>query len=350
MLPIKNVKECKIVKYEHLILEGKLDSQMLDKLKTVCTSAWDQDFVRTHDGQRAANAVAFRRHDQTVRYILPWLDYHMDLSSTKIIDFGGGCGSSALAFSKVVPEVHSFEIDDASCEAFRRRMELFQISNVEFTQCTPETIYLRAAEAIDPNTTVVLVAVVEHLLENEQITYLKTFWENLAPGQSLIITETPNLLAYFDGHTFKEPFAQFVPDKLLANWLKRNPSSLRFRDDLVSALSRLGENAILERRRRLGLGLTAEPFLQAFGCDLNEIIIGDGFDEDMMRWFPIHFDDRILLSTFNHYKIDLPVGFAKSVLSFIFKKPINSEQANENRARNIEKRQNIIDLYAAKIG
>lgn len=322
-------------------LEGRIPPLIAEELRAACTVGWDPAFVASDEGRNASDQVVFRRHDQAVKRIIPWISRHINLSETDLIDFGAGCGSSALAFSKFARRVFSFEIDDISSKAFMKRMSLFNVKNVQLEQCSPETIFEKAAEQIGDSTSVMLVAVVEHLLENEQVTYLKKFWERLAPGQILSIMETPNYLAYFDTHTFQRPFANYVPDKLFLNWAERQERHLRFRDVL------LGNPAeILERRRRLGLGVTSEPFEQAFGVDLNEIVVGDGFDQEMLNWFPFSFDDKLLLSAFRHYDVQLPIGFAKNVLSFTFRKPINVKEANHTKKVNSSRRQGIFDHYA----
>ena len=334
---------------EDMTLEGKLEDDTLRELRAICTAGWDPNFVASPEGLYASDTVAFRRHDATVRRIIPWLAKNVDFPTSNIIDFGAGCGSSALAMSKVARFVRSFEIHGTSCSAFRRRMEIFGVNNVELTECPPETIFQRAVEAIDDETHVVLVAVVEHLLEQEQVSYLRAFWDALAPGKTLSILETPNYLAYFDTHTFKQPFAHFVRDEHFEDWVRNSPSSLRFRDGLLEVFERQGTQSALERRRRLGLGVTAEPFQQAFGCDLNEIVVADGFDEEMLKWFPLSFDDKILLATFRHYGVELPIGFAKNVLSFTFKKPVNEEEARQNKLRNATRRTGLCDALAPQI-
>jgi len=332
--------------FEDLTLEGQIDPFLYEEIFAACTAGWDRNFVTTEDGRKAGEEVVFRRHDQTIRHVLPWLSRNIDLSETNIIDFGSGCGSSALAFSKVARNVHSFEINDVSSEAFKKRMNLFNVNNVEFTQCPPEMIFERAADVVADNTSIMLVAVVEHLLENEQINYLRTFWDKLRPGQVLAIMETPNYLSYFDTHTFQMPFAHFVPDALFAEWVRRQPPSLRFRDGMMA---NLGSGALLEQRRRLGLGVTSEPFEQAFGIDLDEIIVGDGFDVEMMNWFPLSFDDRLLLTAFRHYNVQKNVGFCKNVLSFVFKKPESSSDAKEIKLNNKMKREEVISKYSLNL-
>jgi hypothetical protein len=81
---------------------------------------------------------------------------------------------------------------------------------------------------------------------------------------------------------------------------------------------------------------------------LNEIVIADGFDQEMLSWFAVGFDDQVLLSAFRHYNIDLPVGFAKDVLSLIFQKPKNVESAKKVKDWNLARKAEVIEKYGAK--
>ena len=145
-----------------------------------------------------------------------------------MIDFGSGCGSSALAFSYYARAVEGFEIDQPSVDAFRARMDVFGVANAKVQLAGPEEILEGALAAVEPGTTFVFLAVVEHLLEEERISYLRAAWNALHPGDLLVIAETPNYYAYFDGHTFGVPFASMVPDPYFERWLVQQGDGLRF--------------------------------------------------------------------------------------------------------------------------
>jgi hypothetical protein len=170
------------------------------------------------------------------------------------------------------------------------------------------------------------LAVIEHLTESEKLDYLKGFWDRLSPGDVLVVAETPNYYAYFDTHTFGVPFAHMVPDEYFERWLLSQPPTLRFRDDLLN-LFRTNPEQALERRRRLGVGVSHHVFELAFESDLRELVVADGFSDEIVDWFPVASDDFSLLRAFRDYEIDLPVGFARSVLSFVFRKPRSSRDA-----------------------
>lgn len=323
-------------------LEGALDAKTYEAIQDAVTVSWDQDFVASPDSDSAIADVVFRRHDNTVRFVVPWVESVKPLSDSKVIDFGCGCGSSSLAFARYSPKVVGFEIDQPSVDGFRTRMEIAGCANASVTRHDPTEILDASLEEVHPGTTVLLLAVVEHLTESERLNYLTRFWEKIAPGDSLVIAETPNLYAFFDGHTFNLPFAHMVPDEYFEQWLESQDKDLRFGQHLLDLFRTAGAEAALERRRRLGMGVSHHVFELAFGTDLNEVVVADGFSPEIIDWFPISVDDRNLVNTFRDYEIDLPIGFARSVLSFVFRKPRDASEAKAQKKWNRKHRGEVI--------
>lgn len=333
-------------RYAAHLLEGRLEPAVFERQKLASTVGWDPAWRDSEAGRPGVEDVVFRRHDNTVRHVVPWIESCRPLRGAHLIDFGSGCGSSSLALSHFAGRVESFEIDPSAVAAARTRMELFHARNVELHLASPEEIVGKAAERIGPQTSVVLVAVVEHLLEAEQLQYLRMLWSRLAPGQVLVITETPNYYAWFDTHTFQLPFASMVPDPFFMEYVRRTPG-LRFRSSLLDREVQAGAAGALELRRRFGMGVTHHVFEQAFQQDLNEVVVGDGFDEQMLGWFGVTLDDRLLLSAFEGYNVKIPVGFARSVLSFVFRKPRSSAEEAAARQWNEERRTQMIAIHGA---
>lgn len=326
-------------------LEGRISPDDYATLTKACTAGWDPAFVASETSKEAVEEVVFKRHDNTVRFVVPWVNRIRPIRDCKIIDFGSGCGSSALAFSHFARDVAGFEIASELTAAFDVRMRVFGRDNVRVTQAAPENILAAAVAEVDESTSILLNAVVEHLTEREQIDYLRTFWEALAPGELLIITETPNYHAVTDTHTFGICYAHTVPDELFVDYLKASPPSLRFRAALLETLEREGKEALLLQRRRLGLPVTHHVFELAFGRDLNEIVVGDGFDEAIVNWFPITTDDRLLLQAHQAHDLHQPIGFCRSVLSFVFRKPASQEDVDQAREWNRRQRAWVREVH-----
>lgn len=325
-------------------LEGNLSPEQFDRLRRAVTSDWDPDFVSSPESDTAIEDVVFRRHDNTVRFVVPWVDSVRPLASSKVLDFGSGCGSSALAFSRLAREIEGFEIHEPSVEAFRERMEMFGCSNANVSLQSPEDILEAALDRVEPQTTVLFLAVIEHLTESERLEYLARFWKKLTPGDVLVIAETPNYYAYFDGHTFSLPFAHMIPDEYFERWLESQPEELRFRNELLG-LFKVDPDQAFERRRRLGIGVSHHVFELAFETDLRELVIADGFSEEIVNWFPISSDDGSLLRSFRDYEIELPIGFARSVMAFVFRKPKSTTDASAAREWNRKQRSEVFQRY-----
>jgi SAM-dependent methyltransferase len=323
-------------------LEGALDPEAERLIREAVTAGWDQDFVNSEAGAPAVEDVVFRRHDNTVRFVVPWIDSVRPLKESRVLDFGSGCGSSALAFARFSPEVVGFEIDPPSVDAFRERMRVAQCPNASVSQHTPDEIMDAALAEVTPGTTVLFLAVIEHLTEDERLDYLTSFWKALSPGDLLVVAETPNYYAYFDGHTFGVPFAHMIPDQYFERWLETQDEDLRFRKDLLDLFRNGSPEEALERRRRLGIGVSHHVFELAFETDLRELVVADGFSPEIVDWFPLSTDDRSLVNSFRDYEIDLPIGFARSVLSFVFRKPRSTSEAQSHAEWNRKHREEVI--------
>ena len=257
--------------YSDRLLEGRLTREQFDTIARAATAGWDPAYAADPANAAAVEDVVFRRHDNALKFVVPWVQDIRPLGGSKVIDFGSGCGSSALAFSYYARAVEGFEIDQPSVDAFRARMDVFGVANAKVQLAGPEEILEGALAAVEPGTTFVFLAVVEHLLEEERISYLRAAWNALHPGDLLVIAETPNYYAYFDGHTFGVPFASMVPDPYFERWLVQQGDGLRFGKDLRVLAETQGIEAALTQRRRLGLGVTHHAFELAFEQDLNEI-------------------------------------------------------------------------------
>jgi hypothetical protein len=86
-------------------------------------------------------------------------------------------------------------------------------------------------------------------------------------------------------------------------------------------------------------------FELAFDCDLSEIVVADGFCENIVDWFPVFPDDRMLLGFFRDREIELPIGFARSVLAFMFRKPDSAADARKVREWNRQHRNYVLSRY-----
>nr|VFK11734.1 MAG: Ubiquinone/menaquinone biosynthesis C-methylase UbiE [Candidatus Kentron sp. LPFa] len=316
------------------ILENKLSDKQYHIIRDHACKTWNWSRSQLEDpiNKYLVDTIVFRRHDAAIKYFIPWmLNLIGEKKATRIVDFGCGSGSSSVAMSHYFNEIIGMDILEEDILAARVRADVLCAKNCVFVHSSPSEIVEKAIE-YSPNV-IVLYSVVEHLLESEKIDYLKTFWRFLPPGGKLFIHETPNRYAYSDEHTMQIPFAHLLPDEIALQYIDRSPR-LEFADQLKKVFTEGGWEAYSEKRHRAGLGVGFHEFEIAFEEDLNEILIGDGFDAGIIQSFPISVDDHSLLSYFDAKKLPIPAGFARSVLSLAFEKPKSEKCRSINRENN----------------
>jgi 2-polyprenyl-3-methyl-5-hydroxy-6-metoxy-1,4-benzoquinol methylase len=326
------------------ILEGRIPPEVYLELAKAVTAGWGVASDFDYSGPEV-DAVVFKRHDNTVRFVAPFLSSFLNVSKSSIMDFGCGCGSSSLGLSHFFEKVNGLEIDEPSVNGFMKRMSVFGVSNTKIVSDDPENLKERALKDLKKNDAILLLAVVEHLTEAEQKDYLSSFWKALRPGQSMIILETPNYLAAHDSHTFGIPFAHTVPDMYYLKWLSKQDENLRFRSDILSNYYVNGEDSALLQRRRLGLAFNPLLLELILEVDVNEVIVQDGFADPMLDWFPLNSDDLSLIKTFDEHSLKYPIGFARSVLSLALRKPKNKKDAEAIKNANFQRREKTLETF-----
>jgi hypothetical protein len=73
---------------------------------------------------------------------------------------------------------------------------------------------------------------------------------------------------------------------------------------------------------RLGVGISFQEFQLALGLDdLGPLVAADGYEPEMLEWFPITLEERLLQTFFLERDLDVPIGFARYVLNLVLRKP-----------------------------
>ena len=263
-----------------------------------------------------------------------------------MLDFGAGCGSSSAALAKFCGQVTAFEIDTRQQAAFETRMRLLSIQNATMTCGSPDYTVQACLEAVPNSDVIVLLAVVEHMLQNESEDFLRKIWRSMRPGSHLAIIETPNFLAYRDSHTFDKMFAHMIPDKYFLRWIKSQAPDTRFRDHFLDAATTGSEGELLEERQRKGVGFLPILLDIILEEDLNEVVVADGFDSAIEGWFPFNRDDERLVQMFSEENIPYPIGYARSVLSLVLEKPMSIERRGEIREWNSNQRKSVVERFS----
>ncbi len=81
-------------------LGDTLGPEAYSLIRAAGTAGWGQDFVAGPTGTPAIEDVVFRRCDNAVWFMVPWIESIRALDDFRILGFGSGCGSSAPALAR----------------------------------------------------------------------------------------------------------------------------------------------------------------------------------------------------------------------------------------------------------
>jgi S-adenosylmethionine-dependent methyltransferase len=242
------------------------------------------------------------------------------LNGLKIVDIGAGTGATTAAFAHLADFVWGYEIEAKSVTAATERFAALGLDNCCVRFVNPLDLLETVRRQHSDSGVVLLYAVLEHLTPEERIEYLSTIWhEILRPGGHLVVDDTPNRLCYFDSHTSKMPFFHLLSPQLALQYFDRSP-----RAEFVSGMRDVMESSEdpVTALHRHGLGASFHEFEIAFETDsLDGLIVANGFEPEMISWFPPELEERLLVTYFIERKLRQNIGFARRTLNFIFKKP-----------------------------
>jgi 2-polyprenyl-3-methyl-5-hydroxy-6-metoxy-1,4-benzoquinol methylase len=308
---------------------------------------WDPHQIARLESALAAMGIGGEeivgRYNQAVQYAVPWVSRCVQLSGRELLEIGCGSGSSTAAFAQAAAHVYAYDIESRLVNAAALRCQLLGISNVTAACILPTDFYdsvtKRHAHGIDM---VLLYAVLEHCTIEERLSILRTTWNLLRPGGHLIVIETPNRFGYLDFHTTKLPFFHLLPPSLSLEFFGRSPRSEIV--ESVAAARREGDDAALLMLDRHGTGVSYHEFITALKeDDLARLVIADGFEDEMLDWFPINLEDRLLQTFFLEQNVAVPIGFSRRVLNLIFRKPDGA--SNDARRIHLHARKNLVTNY-----
>jgi 2-polyprenyl-3-methyl-5-hydroxy-6-metoxy-1,4-benzoquinol methylase len=159
--------------------------------------------------------------DPLKHYILGYVD-EREFEGKRLLDFGCGSGSSAVALASFLPRAEIIGVDlvEGNIPVARARARHYGVSNATF--------------AISPNATelppdigtfdfIVLSAVYEHLLPEERVILMPKLWALLRPEGILFINQTPHRYYPLEYHTTGLPLLNYLPARL-AFWSARHLS------------------------------------------------------------------------------------------------------------------------------
>jgi S-adenosylmethionine-dependent methyltransferase len=280
---------------------------------------WSPDLLASTSGQAALNDHVRNRYEVSRAHVVPWVSKHLPLEGRRVLEIGCGTGSSTAAFAQQCAGVEGYDIDEVAIEGARRRMEILGIENVRLHFLPSDQIWAeierRYPDGVDA---VLFYAVLEHQTFDERIDSLQRCWTLLNAGGALIVTDTPNRLTYGDYHTSHLPFYHVLPHDMAVAYADRSP-----RPEFVEAIEKAakrGQSAAEESVVRWGRGVSYHDFELALG-DLGELVVGDGFDPEMLEIKPVTLEEELLYTYWCAMDIRVPVGFVRQAIDVILRKP-----------------------------
>lgn len=276
-------------------------------------------YVNSPAGQSDVHAVVTVRYEQSLLNMLPWIDRVFDLRGKDVLEIGCGAGSSTQALALVAGRI--FACDPKACRlpVARGRLDLLGFKNVTIVEAGAPAVFERAQREFAPQVdAIVLSAVVEHQTIHERIESLKLAWSYLREGGVLVVTETPNRLAYNERHTADLPFYFMLGLDLAVRYADRSP-----RDSYRTPLLRVRETSFNDAMvflARMGIGASHHEFELGLPKD-GVVFLADGYEPEITAlWGGVNYSERLLQSFVLRHGLDLHPAFMRHTLSFIVQK------------------------------
>jgi len=159
--------------------------RFVEALRPCKPGAWLQDELQRADKIMSCEAVVLQRY--------------LDIRGRQMLDFGCGAGASTVAWGRLGALVTGVEPDAQLAQAAALRVVEDGLEQTARVLHVPDTSHLPFPdEAFE---ICVCNAVMEHIAPRARGGYVREIWRVLQPGGYLYITETPNRLSPYDGHT-----------------------------------------------------------------------------------------------------------------------------------------------------
>lgn len=134
---------------------------------------------------------------------------YTDIDGCTMLDFGCGCGSSSILLARAGAKVRGVELMAPLREIAKLRVRDEGLGDrIEIVDAPLMTALPFERESFDH---ISMNAVVEHVRPEERGPILRHLWDLLKPGGLLVITETPNRVWPYDGHTTRLPLIPWLP-------------------------------------------------------------------------------------------------------------------------------------------
>ncbi len=201
-----------------------------------------QEAIQSHFHQgwrgRENYSEAFYQHDLNAhlhlrlasdrRLVIPWLSAARPLKGLRVLEIGCGTGASTVALAEQGAHVIALDIDVPALEVARERCRAHGVT-AEIREANAEHLL-----EYGPVDAVLYFAALEHMTQAERQRSLADAWSILPSGGLFAIIETPNRLWFFDHHTSRLPFYNWLPDDLAFTYSRFSSKEI-FKDSYRTA-------------------------------------------------------------------------------------------------------------------
>jgi 2-polyprenyl-3-methyl-5-hydroxy-6-metoxy-1,4-benzoquinol methylase len=192
---------------------------------------------------------------------IPWINAFLPLRGCRILELGTGTGSSTVALAEQGATVIGVDINERAIKIAEDKCRIFGVS-AELVVANAVDYMTHSNESFDA---VIFFAVLEHMLLDERLKALARAWDLIRDRGCLIILEAPNRLWYFDSHSSRLPFFNWLPEKLALQYMQFSP-----RVELVELLTPPSEANLLDLQR-WGLGVSFHEIDLSLGKDVRNL-------------------------------------------------------------------------------
>ncbi len=214
----------RIIKIHGKIFRGGGKRALSEDLPTHLTIRTIKELVKTKGDWWLDEIDRRSKKNYVAKRLLSLLERFGGLKNAKILDMGSGCGSSAMIMIDAgAASIIGVEPVAEFVELAKHRIQDEGLEQkIKFLHFKDTTKLPFDDESFD---LIVFNAVIEHIHPEARQAVLQESYRCLKPGGRVVITETPNRLFPYDGHTTHLsllPWLPLVVSALIAKYLSRN--------------------------------------------------------------------------------------------------------------------------------
>lgn len=295
-------------------------SKMEEVLRETLFSTYDREFLVSPEYDSVVDDHVFHRYRLFRDMVLPWVAEIRPLRDSVVLEIGSGTGSCAAAIAPHAARYIGFEPDTNGAAACNGRLKIMEIHNCDIvgSYFYKENFWNHSRTSPD---IVLFMASLEHMTFYERINSLRDAWEILPAEGLLVVTDTPNGLSPFDHHSSQMPFYHWLSNEVRGHYGRQSPRP-GFANRVVEYLALQNETQRNVCFAREGIGISFIDFEIALGHQIHSCVVADGTEKIISQRVGTTFEDTLVQSLFDHYKIPAHPCFSRRALYFILKKTI----------------------------